>query len=106
MEWTFLTVSLVTSAFTLLTGCVRNHREWRALAPFAVGAACLLGTRVAVDSEGSFEQAGVVAGASFVIAAHGVNIRLCRRAGAARCGRVDAIGDMSPPIRAALSDGN
>jgi hypothetical protein len=89
LEWIFLTVSLATSMFTLLTGCLRSHRQWRALAPFVAGAACLVGTRGLTDPEGSLAHIGVTAGATLVITAHAFNIRLCRRAGAARCGRLE-----------------
>jgi hypothetical protein len=91
VEWVFLCVSLVTSAMTLSSGCLRSHRQWRALAPFAVGAALLLGIRLANDDDGMLAQWLVVAGAGLVVAAHAVNIRLCRRAGADRCGRLATV---------------
>jgi hypothetical protein len=54
-------------------------------------AACLLGVRLLADNQGALAQMFVVTGAGLVIAAHAINIRLCRRAGAGRCRRLDAL---------------
>jgi hypothetical protein len=100
LEWLFLVVSLFTSAIALCHGCLRNHRKWYALAPYAAGAGCLLGIRLTADAEGALALILVMPGAALLIAAHIINIRLCRRAGADRCGRASEIRtDRTPADR-------
>jgi hypothetical protein len=86
-EWVLQGMSLATSAITLSTGCLRNHRQWRAMWPFGAGAACMLGVRLLAQADNGIVQMLVLIGAGLVVAAHAVNIRLCRRAGAWQCGR-------------------
>jgi hypothetical protein len=91
VEWAFLIASLVTSAVTLFRGCLHSHRQWRAVVPFVSGAGCLFIVRIVSDSDGPAAQVAAVVGAALIITSHAFNIRLCRRAGAAECGRPTAM---------------
>lgn len=100
LEIALLLTSLAVSGLTLCNGCLRHHRRWAAAAPFAVGAAVLLGRQLAGDSVGTVGDVAIVAiGATLVVSAHVLNIRLCRRAGSG-CGHVaaglDGCGDSVP----------
>jgi hypothetical protein len=87
VEWGLLLVSLTTSAVVLGRGCVRQHRQWRILAPFAAGAAAVLWSRLAEESYPASAQLAVVAGAMAMITSHVLSIRWCRRSGAVSCAR-------------------
>ena len=97
IEWTFVSVSIGTSATVLMTGCVRLHRCRLALAPFLAGAAVLVAARLAEDAYPDLTRVGVAAGALLVIAAHVLNIRLCRRTSHTRCARLDVARPILAP---------
>lgn len=96
-EWGFILLSLGTSAYALAQGCLRSHRHWRALLPFIAGAAVLVSARLVDDSHPVVAAAAVVVGATGVISAHVLNIRWCRKAGAAQCASLPVSSTLRTP---------